>query len=180
MATEIERKFLIKDDSWRAGVTGLLMRQGYVATRGQATVRVRVVGERAYLTLKGPAQGLVRPEFEYPIPLEDGVTLLETLCELPLIEKYRYSLPLGQVVWEIDEFLGVNQGLIIAEVELTAADQMIELPAWVGQEVTADPRYLNANLVHYPFSLWQTDAILPTAPLPGALPGRESDAKDRS
>ncbi|MFZ4639163.1 MAG: CYTH domain-containing protein [Nodosilinea sp.] len=179
MPTEIERKFLIKDDSWRSGATGVLMRQGYVPTRGQATVRVRIVGDQAYLTLKGPAQGLVRPEFEYPIPLEDGVALLEALCELPLIEKYRYSLCLGQVIWEVDEFLGVNQGLVIAEVELTAVDQAIDLPNWVGEEVTADPRYLNANLVHHPFSLWQADAILPTPPLPGALPGRETDANNR-
>ncbi|MBU6229406.1 MAG: CYTH domain-containing protein [Cyanobacteria bacterium REEB459] len=154
MAIEIERKFLVKDDSWRSGTPGLLLRQGYLPTRNQVTVRVRVVGHQAYLTLKGPAQGLARPEFEYPIPLEDGVILLETLCQLPLIEKYRYRLPLGPVVWEVDEFLGANQGLVLAEVELTTADQRIELPGWVGDEVTADPRYLNANLVHHPFSLW--------------------------
>ncbi|MFM7470601.1 MAG: CYTH domain-containing protein [Nodosilinea sp. LVE1205-7] len=154
MATEIERKFLLKDDSWRSGATGLLMRQGYLPTRDRVTVRVRVVGDQAYLTLKGPAQGLMRPEFEYPIPLLDGVTLLETLCQRPLIEKYRYYLPQGEVVWEVDEFLGANQGLVLAELELTTVDQVVELPAWVGQEVTGDPRYLNANLVHYPFNLW--------------------------
>lgn len=155
MSLEIERKFLVRDDSWRSGAQGLLLRQGYLPTQGKVTVRVRVAGDRAYLTLKGPAQGLVRPEFEYPIPLTDATTLLASLCQLPLIEKYRYRIPVGDLVWEVDEFLGANQGLVLAEVELTHPDQPIELPAWVGQEVSDNPRYLNANLVNHPFTLWR-------------------------
>ena len=152
---EIERKCLVQGDSWRSGVQGLLLRQGYLPTQGKATVRVRVAGDRAYLTLKGPAQGLVRPEFEYPIPLADATTLLATLCQQPLIEKYRYRIAAGELVWEVDEFLGANQGLVLAEIELTSPDQPIDIPPWVGQEVSDDPRYLNASLVKNPFTLWR-------------------------
>jgi len=155
LSVEIERKFLIQNDSWRSGAQGLLLRQGYLPTQGKVTVRVRLAGDRAYLTLKGPAQGLVRPEFEYPIPLADATTLLATLCQEPLIEKYRYRIPVGDLVWEVDEFLGANQGLVVAEIELTSPDQPIDLPTWVGEEVSDDPRYLNANLVRNPFTLWR-------------------------
>ncbi|HIK45338.1 MAG TPA: CYTH domain-containing protein [Leptolyngbyaceae cyanobacterium M65_K2018_010] len=158
MAQEIERKFLVVNETWRPGATALPIRQGYIPTRNARTVRVRVVGEQGYLTLKGPAVGLVRPEFEYPIPLGDAETILATLCEPPLIEKYRYRIPAGEVVWEIDEFLGVNQGLIIAEVELASPSQVIALPTWVGLEVTHDPRYLNANLARHPFTQWRSGA----------------------
>jgi adenylate cyclase len=154
MGQEIERKFLVVGDGWRPEASGELMCQGYIPTEDARTVRVRQVGDRAYLTLKGPASGLVRPEFEYPIPVEDAQAILTTLCQPPLIEKTRYRLPLGNVIWEIDEFLGDNQGLIIAEVELTSPDQIVELPDWVGAEVSHDPRYLNANLARHPFNTW--------------------------
>jgi adenylate cyclase len=154
MGQEIERKFLVVGDGWRQGAQGEPMCQGYIPTQDARTVRVRRVGDRAYLTLKGPAVGLVRPEFEYPIPVADAQTILTTLCQPPLIEKTRYRLPLGNVVWEIDEFLGDNQGLIVAEVELTGPDQIVDLPAWVGAEVSYDPRYQNSNLARHPFKSW--------------------------
>ncbi len=154
MGQEIERKFLVVGDSWRRAAVAEVMRQGYIPTQDTRTVRVRQVGDRAYLTLKGPAVGLVRPEFEYPIPIEDAQVILETLCTPPLIEKTRYRLPLGDVVWEIDEFWGDNQGLIVAEVELTSPDQAVDLPEWVGTEVTYDPRYQNSNLARHPYSTW--------------------------
>ena len=153
---EIERKFLVQDDSWRSGAQGVLLRQGYLPTQGKGTVRVRVAGEKAYLTIKGPTKGLVRSEFEYPIPLADATSLLASLCQEPLIEKYRYRIPVGDLVWEVDEFLGANQGLVVAEVELTSPDQPLNLPAWVGQEVSDDPRYRNSNLLQHPFTLWRS------------------------
>jgi adenylate cyclase len=154
MGQEIERKFLVVNDSWRTAAQGEMISQGYIPTQDARTVRVRRVGDRAYLTLKGPAVGLVRPEFEYAIPLDDAQLILTTLCEPPLIEKTRYRLPLGGVVWEIDDFHGQNQGLIIAEVELTSPDQVVHLPDWVGTEVTHDLRYQNANLARHPFTTW--------------------------
>ncbi len=156
MGQEIERKFLVVGDCWRGAACGELMRQGYIPTQDARTVRVRRVGDRAYLTLKGPAVGLVRPEFEYSIPVDDAQTILETLCQPPLIEKVRHRLPLGNIVWEIDEFWGDNRGLILAEVELTHADQEVDLPPWIGLEVTHDPRYQNSNLARHPFNSWQT------------------------
>lgn len=154
MGKEIERKFLVVNDAWRYQAEGQLYRQGYIPTTDARTVRVRTVGDKGYLTLKGPVVNMTRPEFEYEIPLEDAQAMLDTLCEPPLIEKYRYRVPMNQVVWEIDEFLGENQGLLIAEVELTSPDQAIDVPDWVGEEVTADKRYYNSNLAGNPFSQW--------------------------
>ena len=154
MGEEIERKFLVVGDDWRREARAELIRQGYIPTQDARTVRVRRMGDRAYLTLKGPAVGLVRPEFEYPIPLDDAQVILDTLCQPPLIEKYRYRLPLGDLVWEVDEFLGDNQGLVVAEVELTHPDQVVELPAWIGAEVSHDLRYQNSNLARHPFNAW--------------------------
>lgn len=156
MGQEIERKFLVIGEAWRDQAPGLLYRQGYIPTQGRATVRVRMAGEQGYITLKGPAVGLVRPEFEYPIPAADAQAMLNTLCQPPLVQKYRYRLPLGDVVWEVDEFLAENQGLVMAEVELNSPDQPITLPPWVGAEVSDDPRYFNANLARHPFSLWKS------------------------
>lgn len=154
MGQEIERKFLVVGDRWRQGAIGTALRQGYLPTQDARTVRVRVVDGQGYLTLKGPAVGIVRPEFEYPIPLADAETILATLCQPPLIEKHRYRIPLGDVVWEVDEFWGANQGLIVAEVELTSPDQTVALPDWVGAEVTHDLRYSNSNLARHPFTEW--------------------------
>ncbi|ACC81250.1 CYTH domain-containing protein [Nostoc punctiforme] len=154
MAKEIERKFLVKGDSWRGLVEGSVYRQGYIATKDKAAVRIRIVGEKSYLTIKGPSIKYSRLEFEYPIPVEDAQEMLEALCERPFIEKTRYKIQSGGLIWEIDEFDGVNKGLILAEVELNDENQQIELPSWIGQEVSDDSRYFNSNLVKHPFSQW--------------------------
>ena len=154
MSVEIERKFLVKHDSWRDLAPGVLYRQGYISTQPGRTVRVRVAGDRAFITLKGATQGIARSEFEYPIPVEDANELLNGLCASPLIEKYRHKIDINGLVWEVDEFLGENQGLVIAEVELENADQTIELPDWIGEDVSHDSRYYNSNLVNHPFSGW--------------------------
>ena len=152
MAREIERKFLIKGSAWRRA-SATRVRQGFLSTAKGRTVRVRTAGGKAYLTIKGMAVGPTRPEFEYEIPYEDAKELL-TLCEKPLIEKDRYRLEEGGVVWEIDEFFGENLGLIIAEVELESEGQPFPKPEWVGEEVTGDPRYFNSNLVKKPYTKW--------------------------
>ncbi|MBW4419213.1 MAG: CYTH domain-containing protein [Myxacorys californica WJT36-NPBG1] len=151
---EIERKFLVSNDDWRTLATGTLYRQGYIPTTDQRTVRVRIAGQQGFLTIKGKTQGISRSEFEYEIPLEDAAQLLDTLCDPPLIEKHRYRIPLDGLVWEVDEFLGENAGLIVAEVELADEAQAIALPSWIGQEVSSDLRYYNSNLAKHPFRHW--------------------------
>lgn len=158
MATEIERKFLVVGDEWRGGSEGTVLRQGYLSTVKERTVRVRVAGEEAYLTIKGITVGATRREFEYPIPPADASYMLEELCERPIVEKTRFTVEHAGHRWEIDEFGGVNQGLIVAEVEMEREDEAITLPGWVGSEVTDDPRYFNANLISRPFSTWEPDA----------------------
>lgn len=153
MPKEIERKFLVKDDSWRQLAKGSLYRQGYISSEG-ATVRIRIVGNQGYLTIKGPTINYSRAEFEYQIPLADAQEMLDTLCVRPLIEKTRYKINLGGLVWEVDDFAGANQGLILAEVELTDEAQQIELPQWIGEEVSGDLKYYNSYLVKHPFSEW--------------------------
>jgi CYTH domain-containing protein len=154
MGIEIERKFLVVGNQWRSHATGTIYRQGYIRTQGSATVRVRVVGNQGFLTIKGPTRGLSRSEFEYSIPVTDAEELLNTLCDRPLIEKTRYILNDQEVKWEIDDFHGDNHGLILAEVELDDATQPIHLPDWLGQEVSGDARYYNSNLATTPFSQW--------------------------
>lgn len=156
MAIEIERKFLVKGDTWRSLAVGVIYRQGYISRSNDRTVRVRRAGDRAYLTIKGVAIGISRSEFEYEIPVADAEIMLTTLCDRPLIEKKRYRIPIGDLVWEVDEFLGENQGLIVAEVELQQVAQSIPLPDWIGEEVSGDPRYFNSNLVAHPFTHWQS------------------------
>jgi len=155
MATEIERKFLVQRDAWRADTAaGVRYRQGYLASFPSPVVRVRVAGDRGYLTIKGPTSGISRMEFEYPIPLADAEAMLDALCAAPLIEKVRYRVPYAGHTWEVDAFEGANAGLLLAEVELPAADAPVELPPWVGREVSDDPRYFNANLAVHPFAEW--------------------------
>lgn len=156
MGTEIERKFLVKGDDWRAIASGQIYCQGYILAEQGKTVRVRIIGDQGYLTIKGPTSGITRSEFEYPIPVDDAQELLQTLCQPPLIQKTRYKIPWGELIWEIDEFFGENQGLILAEVELHDADQAVNLPPWIGAEVSHDPRYYNSNLAKHPFSQWQS------------------------
>ncbi len=155
MAKEIERKFLVVGDAWRALAQGVHYRQGYLNSIKERTVRIRTVGEKAVLTVKGPTVGVTRMEFEYQIPYDDCVAMLENLAEQPIIEKKRYKIPMGEFVWEIDEFFGVNEGLIVAEVELKSEDQAFEKPEWIGKEVSGDPRYFNSNLVAHPYSTWK-------------------------
>jgi len=153
MAIEIERKFLVQGDSWRQLGTGVPYWQGYIMSSQGKTVRVRRAGDRGYLTIKGGAQGISRHEFEYEIPLSDAEELLE-MCDRPLIEKTRYKILHHELVWEVDEFWGDNEGLIIAEVELTDPDQPLQLPDWVDREVSYDPRYFNAALARQPYRSW--------------------------
>ncbi|MFN9176351.1 MAG: CYTH domain-containing protein [Synechocystis sp.] len=155
MAIEIERKFLVKNNIWRSLATGCLYRQGYLPSQNLTTIRVRTVGDRGYLTIKGKNMGMSRLEFEYEIPLTDANELLENLCQTPLIEKYRYCIAWGNHTWEVDEFLGQNQGLIVAEVELKHETEAIAIPDWIGQEVTGDRRYYNVNLAKIPYSQWE-------------------------
>jgi len=154
MAQEIERKFLLADDSWKPAAQGVRYRQGYLCTDKERTVRVRVVGERGLLTVKGMTRGISRAEYEYDIPLQDATQLLDDLCLRPLIEKTRYRVTHGDLTWEIDEFHGENAGLVVAEVELASADQDVPMPDWVGEEVSGDPRYFNSNLGRHPYSRW--------------------------
>ncbi len=154
MAQEIERKFLVQGDAWRKGAERVLIRQGYLSADGARTVRVRIKGERAFVTIKGPPVVLVRAEYEYEIPIADADEMLHHLCMKPLIEKWRYFVSFAGVMWEVDEFLNENAGLVVAELELHDAAQQVQLPAWVAQEVTSDPRYTNANLAKRPFATW--------------------------
>lgn len=154
MGIEIERKFLVRDSRWKSMAQGVLLRQGYLSTTPDRIVRVRVEGDQALLTIKGRNVGAARGEWEYPIPLFDAQTFLDELCERPIIEKLRYRIHWHGLVWEVDEFLGENAGLVVAEVELHAADQQFDRPEWVGDEVTEDARYYNANLLRHPYSKW--------------------------
>ncbi len=154
MAKEIERKFLLKNDAWRGQDNGKRYRQGYLSTVKERTVRVRTAGDKGFLTIKGITVGASRPEYEYEIPLKDANEMLDQLCERSLIEKTRYRISHAGLVWEVDEFEGDNRGLVTAEVELKDEHQSVTLPDWVGEEVTGDPRYFNANLVAKPFTQW--------------------------
>lgn len=154
MGIEIERKFLVKDDSWKAAAEpGQVCRQGYLCSGGGKTVRVRIIGGRAFLTIKGPTSGISRAEYEYEIPVDDAETML-TLCGDP-VEKVRYFVLHAGMQWELDVFSGANEGLVLAEIELESESQQIDLPNWAGQEVSGDKRYFNAYLAQHPFSLWR-------------------------
>jgi CYTH domain-containing protein len=153
MALEIERKFKVKEGVWR-NEQGTKYRQGYLNTDKERTVRVRTMDDKGYLTVKGVSRGAVRVEYEYEIPKVEAEAMLDDLCEKPLIEKTRCKIEHKGLVWEVDEFLGENSGLIVAEVELESEDQKFVKPKWIGEEVTGDPRYFNANLIHHPYSKW--------------------------
>ena len=154
MAKEIERKFLLKDDSWRAEADGgTPFRQGYFHAPG-LTGRIRVAGGRHLLTLKSPIKNLSRDEFEYEIPAADAAAMFELFCEPARVEKTRHLLRRAGKTWEIDVFAGANQGLVVAEIELESEDEPFERPAWLGREVSDDPRYCNSNLAAKPYSQW--------------------------
>ncbi|KQZ45212.1 CYTH domain-containing protein [Duganella sp. Root1480D1] len=154
MGVEIERKFLVSGEGWRTQGEPVLLRQGYLSSHAERTVRVRIEGERAFLTIKSKNIGAARGEWEYPVPVADAAELLDRLCERPLIEKYRRRIPYSGFVWEVDEFLGENAGLVVAEIELPAEDTQFDKPDWAGEEVTHDLRYLNSRLIKQPYSTW--------------------------
>ena len=155
MATEIERKFLVISESWRSQVQrSEQFRQGYLSNNPNASVRVRIADEQATLNIKGMTIGVARPEFEYAIPLTDAHELLNQLCSPPLIEKTRHYVDYLGKIWEVDEFHGDNQGLIVAEVELNAVDEVFALPDWAGKDVSHEPRYYNVLLTQYPYRQW--------------------------
>ena len=154
MGVEIERKFLLRGDAWKSLGQPVLLRQGYLSSHKERVVRVRIEGDGAVLTIKSSNVGASRGEWEYAIPLADAAELLDRVCEQPLIEKYRRRIGFAGNVWEVDEFLGANAGLVVAEIELTSEDQAFERPDWVGEEVTDDLRYLNSSLIKHPYSAW--------------------------
>ncbi len=154
MADEIERKYLVKESVLPLLQEGTLFSQGYLADNERLSARVRLAGEKAWMTVKGRGSGITRPEFEYEIPAADARYMLENLCKGLLISKTRYCLPYKGMTWEVDVFEGENSGLIVAEVELENDQQRPELPPWVAEEVTADRRYLNVSLASHPFSRW--------------------------
>lgn len=154
MAMEIERKFLVKDTSWRCTGAGVLCRQGYLCVGPPVAVRVRIMGGRATLNIKKATVSIARDEFEYAIPEEDAEVLFAGLCEGHPIEKTRYVIPFAGHRWEVDEFHGVNQGLIVAEIELSGESEAFERPSWLGEEVSGDPRYFNSSLTLLPYSQW--------------------------
>lgn len=157
---EIERKFLVTAPTWRQAAEKRVVRQGYLTLDKERTVRVRLAAGKGTITIKGSSEGITRPEFEYGIPSEDARALLDQLCLRPLIEKTRYLVPYGDLLWEVDVFGGENEGLIVAEVELASEDQEIERPDWIGEEVTGDPRYFNARLIAEPYTTWGTTRCL--------------------
>ncbi len=154
MPKEIERKFLLKNGNWKSRFTSrTIIKQGYLSTKKERTVRVRIFGEKGFLTIKGETVGMTRLEFEYEIPVQEAKELL-LLCEKPFIEKERFIVSMEKIKWEIDIFEGDNEGLELAEVELEDENQTVEIPDWIGEEVTFDNRYFNSSLVKLPYKNW--------------------------
>jgi adenylate cyclase len=155
MAVEIERKFRVLNDAWRAAVSSCtLLRQGYLANTARASIRVRLAGDQGWLSVKAMTRGLARAEYETTIAAADATAMLDTLCEGPLIEKWRHIVVHEGMVWEIDEFLADNAGLVIAELELESEQQRFARPAWLGPEVTEEERYYNFRLAQHPYRHW--------------------------
>lgn len=154
MALEIEHKFLVKGNAYRTLGKPVLYRQGYLFIDTKKEVRIRMAGENAFITIKSKINETVRQEFEYSIPAEDAILMLNESCENRIIEKYRYRIPFAGKVWEVDEFLGENTGLVVAEIELEYEGEPFEKPDWIEQEVSSDDRYLNAVLALNPYKNW--------------------------
>ena len=154
MAIEIERKFLVTSDEYKDLVKPLYCKQGYFNNHSEPIIRVRIMDKKAYLTLKGKNKGLERLEFEYDIPIEDAEELLSNFCSESIIEKKRYIIPYKNKIWEVDEFLGNNHGLIIAEVELLSENDVFIKPKWIGKEVSHKHKYSNYQLSNHPYSKW--------------------------
>lgn len=156
MGTEIERKFLVQPDgAWKQAERQLHCHQGYISTTAPCSMRVRLLGERGYITMKSKREGIQRDEFEYEIPMADATHMLDHYCDAGLIEKTRYYTHHAGMLWEVDVFEGENKGLFLAEVELESPDQSVVLPDWVLEEVSGDPRYFNAMLANFPYSTWK-------------------------
>lgn len=154
MGIEIERKFLVASDGWRQqAASRTRFSQGYLSRDPARTVRVRIAGDAAFLTIKGATTGATRAEFEYAVPVADAQQLL-AMCDGPVVEKVRHLCPHDGMTWEVDEFLGANAGLVVAEIELDTEGQTFARPGWLGAEVTGDARYVNANLAVHPFTTW--------------------------
>lgn len=162
MGVEIERKFLVHPDKLPSPEWSTSIEQGYVADAA-ATVRVRIEDERGFITLKGRPTGFSRPEFEYPVPLEDARAMLDVLCTSARIRKLRHRYQVGSRLWEVDVFADENEGLVVAEVELQSATEALELPDWVAREVSEDARFFNSSLIRHPFREWrdQLEKVLP-------------------
>lgn len=155
MAVEIERKFLVRNESWRKDVQeNFSIKQGYLNSDTARNVRVRIKGEKGFLTIKGKTKNISRVEFEYEIPLFDAKELIK-LCVKPIIEKVRHEIVYDGNTWEIDEFFGENKGLVIAELELKSEHQIYNSPEWIGKEVSNDSRFYNSSLIQNPYSLWE-------------------------
>lgn len=156
MPVEIERKFLVKNSNYKKNVLPIIVKQGYLADGHKGVIRVRIFGEEAFLTVKGRTDndGLARLEYEYAIPLNEAKEMLANLCLTPLIEKKRYIIATGNHKWEVDEFLGANLGLVVAEIELISKDESFIKPSWLGDELTGKPEYYNSNLIKNPYSKW--------------------------
>ncbi|MCB1876165.1 MAG: CYTH domain-containing protein [Chromatiales bacterium] len=155
MGVEIERKFLVVSDDWRARADeGRFLSQGYLTDGQPVSVRVRIQGDVANLNIKSATLGISRLEYEYPIPMEDAREMLQKLAGGKAVEKMRYHVPVGRHVWEVDVFSGDNAGLVVAEVELSDADEDFERPSWAGEEVSHDPRYYNVRLIDHPYKDW--------------------------
>lgn len=158
MAMEIEHKYLVVSDTWKPHVQrSTEIVQGYLNGGGQATVRVRIKGENAFLTIKGRSEGISRAEFEYPIPVPDARAMLDGLAEGPVVEKVRHVVDVDGHAWEVDVFAGDNEGLVMAELEVGSEDEQFTVPDWAGLEVSDDPRYYNVNLAKNPFRNWGHD-----------------------
>ncbi len=155
MTKEIERKFLIDRNLWKPNDDGTIIRQGYLSLDPERTVRVRIKGDKGYLTIKGKNQGISRTELEYEIPVAEAQLMLSELCLRPLVEKIRYVEIINGQKWEIDIFSGDNEGLAVAEAELASEAQELLLPDWIVNEVSDDARYYNSNLIKCPFKDWR-------------------------
>jgi len=155
MGIEIEHKFLLANNLWRVGVTrSTHYKQGYLSSNSNVSTRIRISNTQAWINIKKATIGNQRDEYEYPIPLLDAEEMLKTLCQQPLIDKTRHLVPYQQHLWEIDEFHGVNAGLIVAEIELTSNDEVFAKPDWLGAEVTLEHKYYNNQLAKHPYSSW--------------------------
>lgn len=159
MPSEIERKFLVTNDSWKQESLKTELRQGYLSVDPERTVRVRTIdlggSDQGYITIKGKTEGVSRLEFEYEIPAQSAHAMLNDLCIKPVIEKTRHKVWHEGNLWEIDVFHGVNDGLVVAEIELKSEDQVFTKPSWLGEEVSSDTRYFNASLMGHPYCEWK-------------------------